>query len=295
MLWTRDQIAARTALALCLLPMLNGCAVAVLPAIVAGGVLGKGQIDKGKVEEPPTPLVTEPATTVPAAAVVAAPAPHGTSSALIAPVPAAVTEPAPALVEIAEAYKPLIAFVDAQIERQRAAILTESVVPEAGVSLTDPRYVPCSGQPNAVMIDLDRKGGLLAEDGLAADTGLLPALAVLRAKQIRIIWISGERQAELSSLRGRLEKAGLVPEGEDEILFPISARSRKQTLRLEAASRHCVLAMSGDERADFDELFDYLIDPGSAILLERQFGAGWFMTPTPLQPAAPQKTEGNQE
>jgi hypothetical protein len=268
--------------------------VALLPVIAASGAIGKKQLDQVQVEPVPPPLGGELTGPAPTTVVAAAP---DASPALIAPAPVAevTSAAAPPLQSgaIGAAYLPLLAFVDAQIERQRVAILPGSVVPEGGVSLTDPKFVACSGNPNAVMIDLDRESGSLIEDGLVADPGLLSALAALRAKPVRIIWISGERQAELGTLRARLEKAGLVPEGEDEILFPVSARSRKQTLRLDAASRHCVLAMAGDKRGDFDELYDFLIDPGSAILLERHFGAGWFMTPAPFQkPAAPTPSEG---
>ena len=40
--------------------------------------------------------------------------------------------------------------------------------------------------------------------------------------------------------------------------------------------------MAGDDRADFDELYDYLRDPDGAITLEKMFGNGWFLTPPPL-------------
>jgi hypothetical protein len=43
--------------------------------------------------------------------------------------------------------------------------------------------------------------------------------------------------------------------------------------------------MAGDERSDFDELFDYLRDPRLMTAYDAQMGAGWFLVP-PLYAAA---------
>ncbi len=58
---------------------------------------------------------------------------------------------------------------------------------------------------------------------------------------------------------------------------------RKQTRRKELGETHCVIAIAGDMRGDFDELFLFLKDPASAAPLERLIGAGWFLIPLPLQ------------
>jgi len=47
-----------------------------------------------------------------------------------------------------------------------------------------------------------------------------------------------------------------------------------------------VVAIAGDERGDFDELFDYLRDPGSAVGLYPMMGEGWFLVPSLGTPAA---------
>ena len=57
----------------------------------------------------------------------------------------------------------------------------------------------------------------------------------------------------------------------------------KQTRRDDFARAYCVVAMAGDERADFDELFAYLRDPTAALPLEKLVGQGWFIVPPPIQ------------
>ena len=46
-----------------------------------------------------------------------------------------------------------------------------------------------------------------------------------------------------------------------------------------------VLAIAGDRKADFDEVFDYLRNPDGpvAIALEQFIGAGWFLAPPPIK------------
>jgi hypothetical protein len=51
-----------------------------------------------------------------------------------------------------------------------------------------------------------------------------------------------------------------------------------------------VVAIAGDARSDFDELFDYLMDPSAALPIEALLDAGWFLTPPPL--LDPSITEG---
>ena len=68
---------------------------------------------------------------------------------------------------------------------------------------------------------------------------------------------------------------------------------RKQTRRDELASEMCPVALLGDERADFDELFLYLKRPEAAIALEPMIGQGWFLA-SPLLPDANQPLTGAQ-
>ena len=52
--------------------------------------------------------------------------------------------------------------------------------------------------------------------------------------------------------------------------------------REQLAQLSCLIAIAGDTRSDFDELYDYLLDPNDAAPLEPIIGEGWFLIPTPL-------------
>ena len=67
-----------------------------------------------------------------------------------------------------------------------------------------------------------------------------------------------------------------------------SSEDRKQTRRDQLAEASCLIAIAGDERADFHELFDYLRNPSDADALEPMMGDGWFIIPTPLLSERPQ-------
>jgi hypothetical protein len=57
-------------------------------------------------------------------------------------------------------------------------------------------------------------------------------------------------------------------------------------LREDANRDVCTVAIAGDERSDFDELFDYLRNPGGAVGLYPMMGKGWFLVPSLTAPAA---------
>lgn len=145
--------------------------------------------------------------------------------------------------------------------------------------------VGCAGKPLAVMIDLDAE---TEEDWLSADTlyrqnGLSDALKRLNASEISVIWLSDQPASVSDRVTSILSEAGFSTLEADDFLFlDRGADDRKQVRRWDAARNYCIVAMAGDERADFDELYDYLRHPDGAITLEHMFGQGWFLTPPPL-------------
>ena len=84
------------------------------------------------------------------------------------------------------------------------------------------------------------------------------------------------------AIRKALATAGLDPDGRDQLVLLRFPEERKQTRRDDFAKANCVLAMAGDERADFDELFSYLRDPAAATTLDVLIGKRWFLVPPPL-------------
>ena len=70
---------------------------------------------------------------------------------------------------------------------------------------------------------------------------------------------------------------------EQRVAMMRNGEDRKQERRREVSKTHCVVAIAGDTRADFDELYLYLKDRSAAQPLEELVGAGWFLTPLPIE------------
>lgn len=179
-------------------------------------------------------------------------------------------------------WAPLAAYVSQQAaipvvgSERRSAILADSAALSAETR-------SCSIHPAAVLIDLDPAGGLVEPlHSRAADPALAASLASLRREEVVIGWTSGRTADRAGSIRAALRSSGLDPEGRDELVLLRFPEENKQTRRLDFAKSHCVVAIAGDERADFDELYTYLRDPAAAASLEKLIGAGWFIVPAPL-------------
>lgn len=151
--------------------------------------------------------------------------------------------------------------------------------------LVDANRRPCASRYPAVIVDLDKAGEAFSPDaGARAPAGLAAGLARLREAGIVVLWLSSLPASRVGQVAAALRAADLDPEGKDQFLLIRYAEDRKQVLREEANRDVCVVAIAGDERSDFDELFDYLRDPSSAIGLDVMLGNGWFLVPPPLEP-----------
>jgi predicted secreted acid phosphatase len=117
--------------------------------------------------------------------------------------------------------------------------------------------------------------------------GLAEALARLREAGIVVLWVSQIDANKVRAVADALQLSGLDPTGHDPLLLVRNRDERKQTLRLEANLDVCVIAIAGDRRGDFDELFDYLRNPDAALGLEGMIGSGWFIEPVPFGSPAP--------
>jgi len=160
-----------------------------------------------------------------------------------------------------------------------------SVVLVPRVDVFKPETMACEHKPLAVVIDLDDVTG---RDWIKAETlyrqnGLIEVLNSLRADEISVIWLSDQPAAASEQISAILNEAGFTQTESDDFLFlDRGAEDRKQVRRWDAARNYCIVAMAGDDRADFDELYAYLRDPDGAITLENMFDNGWFLTPPPL-------------
>ena len=144
----------------------------------------------------------------------------------------------------------------------------------------------CGVLPAAVFIDLDP--GRETFDPLASGSGdeeLATSLANLREKGVKIVWFSRLGENFAIPVRKALAQSGLDRDGGDRLVLMSAISERKQSLRDDVAREVCPIAILGDERADFDELYLYLKNPDAAVALDGMIGRGWFLTSpfTPVQ------------
>ncbi len=200
--------------------------------------------------------------------------------------------PAPARVAIApglreplslRAYDALYSYVDAQARRDPVEQPRDSAL-LASPALLRPDRTECSIRPPAVVVDIDPGEGTFDPSITPAPNTMLgQMLGAMRQQEIEIYWISALPAVQAGAVRKALGTAGLDPDGKDQLLLMRNGEDRKQERRRELARSHCVVAIAGDTRADFDELFAYLKDRNAAQPLEELVGAGWFLTPLPLE------------
>ncbi len=104
----------------------------------------------------------------------------------------------------------------------------------------------------------------------------------LRRQGVTIAWITDREPQDAGTIRARLLEAGLDPTGRDPLFVQRYPGELKQARRRALLETHCLLAIAGDDRRDFDDLYLYLLDPASALSLEAMIGDRWFLIPNPL-------------
>lgn len=250
-----------------LLPLLQGCVAAAIP-VVAGAAMAKTRIDKNPTP-PVSPKQATPVRTASAAdrsdlriiptSLSALPAPdavHGLKSNSI---------------QAFGTYAREIAnLTPGQGTRISALLIAPGEL--------NAKRAACGSRPLAVIVDLDPGRGTF--DPLSpgqAEPMLGPVLADIRAQDIAVVWFSRLGENFADAARAALAAGGLDPTGQDTLILMSDIDDRKQTRRDAVAKTLCPIAILGDERADFDELYLYLKNPESAIALDASIGRGWFL------------------
>ncbi|MEO0908528.1 MAG: hypothetical protein AAFY07_13485, partial [Pseudomonadota bacterium] len=166
-------------------------------------------------------------------------------------------------------------------EMRQSAMLADRFTPTA-------ERLPCRALQPVVVIDLDPQGGLFdPTQGSRPPSGLGAGLAQLRSSGVKIAWLSGNPASAEEDIRGALMQSTLDLFGNDLVLLISQPDQRKQTLREDLALTYCVVAIAGDEREDFDELYGYLRNPNDAQPLDVLYGEGWFIIPQPIVTETP--------
>ena len=266
------KAAALLAAALCL----NACVIAAIP-VVAGAAVARTATDGEKPGDEERAQAEQQA---------AIDAQAKLSELAAAPVPEAVRQNQPsatpsALVE-ADAYAELIRYASEQVQGSAQSGTPQSAILLDPTTLREKR-APCLANLPTVLIDLDPEDGRFAlENSGTASPAFVEGLAQLREAGIAIAWISAHSAADADGIRVALKRSGLDPDSEDQLLLMRYPGDRKQTRRDDLVKVSCVIAIAGDSRSDFNELFDYLVNPEAALALELLIGQGWFLIPPAL-------------
>jgi hypothetical protein len=277
-------------LLVCAALALQGCVALVLP-VAAVGVIGKKEVDKARARAAAAEASFTPADATEISAQVFV----GDAPAL--PVnsarPDTKTEgDAPgtmsaldrlALSKISNAYLPFARYALGEAAKRGRGEPVRTAVLVERVSLTQPQTIACDAKPMAAIIDLDVAPGTPAEMDIERQTGFADALEVMRESGIRIVWLAEADEQRLKPILDLLREGDApVMRDADMMLVGLPGQYRKQERRWQLAQSHCVVAIAGDRKGDFDELYDYLRDQSYAIRLEAFTGRGWFELPHPV-------------
>ncbi len=262
---------------------LGGCVAAALVPIAASGAVAKRSVDlSGEKSKRKPEVIVGKGTSLPPAPVVPAPAQISRPAAL---------PPEPAIAETPvagadDAFAALSAYVLAAAEKQKPGARRRSMLIDQRSLATLPRMVDCTDQRSALLIDLDVGDKPFdLTDPPSPAPGLADRLRAIRGTGTAVVWIATLPESAGKEIATILKATGLDPLGIDRTLLLRRNESRKQQLLNRADGDWCVLAIAGDRRGDFDEVFDYLRNPDGpvALALEQYNGAGWFLVPPPIR------------
>jgi hypothetical protein len=260
--------------ALVLVPLLSGCVAAAIavPAMTVAGVITR---------KPARPVLEAPPPTEPALVL-----PEGGARAELTSL---IDLPPPTGADLAG--DPWRDFASYALERGAelsgspggAEPAESALLSTEGIASLAARRRACGSTQPAVVIDLDHGPTAFSPESAGPPSpGLVEALARLREAGVVVLWISGADANLVAEVAEALRRTGLDPAGRDPLLLTLGEDDRKQTLREEANEDLCIVAIAGDQRTDFDELFDYLRNPDAAAGFEALIGSGWFVVPAPL-------------
>lgn len=255
----------------CLAPLASGCIAAVVP-LAAGAALAKSQSNRDGPRSDARSIAPASASDRSGLKVIR-------TSLTALPMPDSSAQPGNPSIPAFRSYSLAQAELPSGTGRRASAVLPTAR--ELRVVRAN-----CGASPAAVFVDLDP--GRATFDPLMpgdADPALGAALAALRERGVRVVWFSRLGASFTEAARTALARGGLDPAGTDELMLMRGIEERKQSLRDEVAKRYCPIAMLGDERADFDELYLYLKQPDAALALDSMIGRGWFLA-SPFLPAA---------
>ncbi|MEM6476403.1 MAG: hypothetical protein AAF687_09580 [Pseudomonadota bacterium] len=219
---------------------------------------------------PPASLSAGNSDRIKAVIIGAAPPPSGEPTAATSP-----TKP------LSGAFLQLITFAGDYVSANAPSGTLESAILKDPASLTPVRE-ECTIYKPTILIDLDTETDGTGPITAPPNPALGQGLQSLRDKGVEIAWISERSAGQAGDIRLALKQSGIDPQARDTLLMMRYPGDRKQTRREELAKSACIIAIAGDSREDFDELYEYLVNPDAALALEELIGDGWFLVPSVL-------------
>ena len=223
------------------------------------------------------PVITpaqRPASPPPAATTAAA----ATAPATAPAAPAAYPDPDRPLTDDQIGFARFVRYSQASAFGAKGGADLLSAILSDPIALDGQRRRCAAGEQPVALIDLDPKGGIFSPPANPdKQPGLALGLAVMREAGVVIAWLSDLSVNESGTLRTALERSGLDPRGEDIISLRRDGEDSKHKRKDNLAGITCIVAIAGDERADFDERFRYLRSPEAGEGLEPVIGDGWFL------------------
>lgn len=285
---TRSRIrTARAAAVLVLLPLASGCvAVGAIPIAIGGALYARNE---ARIRAA-TPVPAQPSRAGPAAEGASAESRVQITALTELPPPSGASVPA-SVSGLDEGWQRFFDYALDQRQRLLGDEPVESALLASGSSLESANRRPCGSRRPAVIVDLDHEAQPFAPAQLEPGAPeLAQQLVRLRTAGIVVLWIGQVPAAGALEVANALRMSGLDPAGQDQLLLIRGGEDRKQLLREQANEDVCILAIAGDLRSDFDELFDYLRNPAGAAALYPLMGSGWFLVP-PLSGTPASATE----
>ena len=276
-----NRTLSRCLAALTLLPLLSGCVAMAVPIMAMTGILTEKKRTRAEV------VAALPAAN--AAALAAVPDPAAVNAGPSVQL-TGLTELPPPSGGIPTAG-PWQEFASYALDRASGLADGDDAVsalltPDSALTFQT-RMRPCKAREPAVVIDLDTGESVFTPASAGqASPGIAATVARLREAGLIVLWVSQASANDVAGVAAALRASGLDPTGRDPILLVRNEDERKQVLREEANETVCLVAMAGDRRSDFDELFDYLRDPRLATAYDAQLGAGWFIVPPLFEPGS---------
>lgn len=287
---------SRTVVLALLAAQLGGCVAATLVPVAAGGAAGQiNKLTKRRSQNADPQVIVGPAAAPQEAAPpnpepdqAAAPFMEVAKDILVeTPVrnPSSVF-PTARLAQDDAGYVAMTAFVIAAMGDGKPVAGRKSMLIEQRSLATLPRMQACADRRNALIIDLDRGDQPFnLNDAPTPEPGLAEQLRTIRGRGVAVVWVATLPQSAERDVLTMIKATGLDPLGLDHALLLQPAETRKQQILNRAGEEWCALAVAGDSRSDFDEVFDYLRNPDGpvALALEQYIGAGWFLVPPPIR------------